>query len=692
MTRIQDMAKWVTSLKFSDIPESVKDRARYQILGVVAAAHAGGISPSTKKLIAAVRNWDGGGKFPLITTGEGLSLHGALFADASLSMAHDYDDYLFLGHTGHSAVFTSLLVALKEGKSVGEMIAALVAANEVGGRMGAACLIGPQNGQVWTFIHLVEAAAAASKLMGLDARQTAHAIAIALYQPNLALFPGFMGPDTKILSASQTSLGGLMAAELAREGFTGPLDVIENRQGFLNQFSYAPLEFMLTGYGKSWVTESIAYKLVPGCAYIDTAVDAMMMVLDKFKQKTGRELGPQDVREIEVKASLLTTEMNRMSESHVGQGVLNPISINFSIAANLAIMVLVGDLRVEHLDPDWLELHKEEILALCRRIRLHHDWAMSLGVTEAFRKVLDLGKVVDYVGLAKLVTARRKAMKHIGSDVSLGLKDFAEMRKAAGEEGRDYVRKMAGGLWKGLFTAKRCTGKGGPLDLADSDFSKFLMPFAAEVTIKTTDWKEFSARQNIPFGAPGQPWDDTARRVKAKFRRETKRNLSDEQIEWIEEHVDRLEKVASVKELLEHLHPTPASQKHRAAKKHEPRRETTPPPPPDRQKEKKPPLPAMTPADSEDLPPIIFEPVRKTADIPHEKPRHEKRLYEPKPQPPRREPERRPESRPERRPERKQAQPQAAQKSIGVSMRRARPGEKQPRPSKGAKRMRPRRP
>lgn len=692
MTRIQEMARWVASLKYSDIPEAVRDRAKRQILSVIAAAHAGGISPAAKKLVAAVKSWDGGGNFPLITNGEGLSLHGALFANASLCMAHDYDDYLFLGHTGHSAVFTSLLVALKEGRSIEEMMAAQVAANEVGGRMGAACLIGPQNGQVWTFIHLVAAAAAASKLMGLDAQQTAHALAIALYQPNFALFPGFMGPDTKLLSASQTSLGGLMAAELAREGFTGPLDVIENRQGFLNQFSYAPLEFMLTGYGKSWVTESIAFKLVPGCAYIDTAVDAMMMALDKFKRQTGRELGPQDVREIEVKASMLTTEMDRLSAAHVGQGELNPIALNFSIAANLAIVVLAGGLRVEHLDPDWLELHREEITALCRRIRLQHDWSMSIGVTEAFRKVLDLGKIVDHVGLGKLIGARRKAARHLGGEVSLGLKDFMEMRKAAGDEGREYVKRMASGFWKGLFTPKRRAGlpgqeRSGPPDLGESDFSKFTMPFAAEVMLKTTDWKEYSARQDIPWGAPGQPWEDTSRRVKDKFRREAKRNLSDEQIEWIMSHIDTIERVASVKELLENLHPTPESRKYRAAKARErrdapppPREKAKPFPPPPSEKAKAPPSPPAIPSSDNDLPPIIFEPVTKPPHIPRERPRPQPETREAKPLPAK------------KAPEREHFQPVAKPKAVGVTMRRAKRGEKQPRPSKGAKRTRSRRP
>lgn len=554
-TRIEEMAKWAHSLGFEKIPARVIERAKYQLINTVAAAHAGAISPAAHKLITAASKWDAGGGFPITATGKKLSLHGALFVNAALSMAHDYDDYLFLGHTGHSAVFASLLVGLSENRSMKEILAAQVLGNEIGGRLGAACLIGPHNGQMWTHIHVAETAAIAAKLMGLDAKGIAHAVAIGFYQPPFALAPGFMGPDTKLLSAAQTSLAGLMAAELAREGFTGPLDVIENPRGFLAQFSYAPLEFMLSGWGKSWVTDSLAYKIVPGCAYIDTCVDAVKMVLEKYKSKMGRDMAPTDVREVEVRASLLTIGMNHLSEEYVGRGDLNPIAINFSIPANVAILILTGDLRVENLDPDWLELHREDIMAFCRRVNLVHDWEMSLGVTEAMNRVLDLSRVVDSVGLAKLMKARRKAAAHFGIGVSLGIRDFIEMRKKAGAKGREYFERMASGAWKRVIGVKGASKAGSAIDLGDCDFSKFTMPFAAEVVVRTTDWKEYSAKQNIPYGGPGQPWEDTVERVRGKFRREAGRNISSTQIDWVVNNLSELENISSIRRLIDNLVP-----------------------------------------------------------------------------------------------------------------------------------------
>lgn len=644
MAILEETAKWACELEFEKIPPTVVEKAKLQILSVIAAAHAGVVSPSSQKLLAAVKKWDNGGTFPVLATGDRLSLAGALFANTSLCMAHDYDDYLFLGHTGHSAVFTSLLVGYAQKASLKDIITAQTIANEVGGRLGAACVIGPQNGQLWTFIHLVEAAVTASKLLKLDAEQTAHAMAISLYQPNFALFPGFMGPDSKILSASQTSTAGFLSALLAKEGFTGALDIIEHKQGFLAQFSYLPLEFMLTGLGKSWVSETIAYKLVPGCAYIDSAVDAMAAALQRFKQRNHRNITSRDIKEIEVKTSLLSVEMNALSAPYLARGELNPIAINFSIPANLAIMVLTETLKVDYLHPDWLELHKEDILSLCRRIKLHHDWSMTLEVMKAFGKVLDFRKITDHVGIAKLISARRKASKHYGSAMDISLKELSRMRRASRSQGTNYFKDIAGGILRSILAPKRMPLESSTPDLGDCDFSKLTMPFGAEVTIKTADWKEYSATIDIPLGAPGRPWEETTAKVKEKFTTECNRNLTQQQIVKFMENL-YTDGDIPVEKLIDLVTHSAAVQEEK-----KPKREIV---------------------EDSDLPPIIFEPIKQSDKTPEKRETAEAQKIPPEP-------------------------PLMEKKEIKVSvvgrMRRAKPGEKPPKPPKSAPRKRPRRP
>src|SRR5207245_8633309 len=142
-----------------------------------------------------------------------------VYAGAAASVAHDWDDYLFMGHTGHSSVWVARALAGEPDTA----LRAQIAGNEVAGRLGAALLLGPHNGQFWSAIHCASAAAAAGVAMGLEGERVAHAIAIALYQPPYGLWPGFMGPDTKLLTAAEPAVQGARAAMLAAGGVDGPL-------------------------------------------------------------------------------------------------------------------------------------------------------------------------------------------------------------------------------------------------------------------------------------------------------------------------------------------------------------------------------------------------------------------------------------------------------------------------------------
>src|SRR5207247_2289248 len=103
----------------------------------------------------------------------------------------------------HSSVWAAKAFAAGDEE---RRLVAQIAGNELAGRLGAALLLGPHNGQFWASIHCASGAAAAGVAMGLDADRLAHALAIALYQPPYGLLPGFMGPRTKLLTAAEPAM------------------------------------------------------------------------------------------------------------------------------------------------------------------------------------------------------------------------------------------------------------------------------------------------------------------------------------------------------------------------------------------------------------------------------------------------------------------------------------------------------
>ena len=186
MTICEEIAEWAVGLRPEDLPASVRERADLQAMCVAAGRRAGEEAAAPFAAVAP----DG----PV----------GEIYRSAAASIAHDWDDYLFMGHTGHSAVPAAAAFAPNPGRA----LLAQVAANEVAGRLGAALFLGPHNGQFWASIHCASAAVAASIGLGLGAERTAQALAIALYQPPYGMWPGFMGPKSKLLTAAEPSAVG----------------------------------------------------------------------------------------------------------------------------------------------------------------------------------------------------------------------------------------------------------------------------------------------------------------------------------------------------------------------------------------------------------------------------------------------------------------------------------------------------
>jgi len=502
VTAVEDIAAWVAGLSAANLPADVVDLCRDQRRSVLGAVAASSGDAAARRILDAVRAWAAGGPVETVALGRPVSVGDALYATTVLSMALDFDDYVCFGHTGHSAVLVPVLLAAETGSSATEQLVAQAAANEVEARLGGACLIGPQNGQLWSFIHAAGAALAAGRLLDLDPGRLAHALAIALYQPPRATIPGFMAPDSKLLTAAEPALAGLRAARLAAAGVTGPLDTLEHPDGFLGAFADAPLAGMLSGLGQAWATRTLCVKPYPGCAYLDTTVDALL------------ELGPPKPEEVDlvvVEASILTCEMDRMSRRYAmpfdpagaptpasapsgtpnppgpWQGTPTPVTINFSVAWNVAATLLGGELTPRQTEAGWLAGHEHDLRALAAKVELRHDWGLTRLATDSFAGLVPPGRVARDAGLGHL---RR----------SVG-----RLRTRGGDGGGAGVRDLRGIgqlLWPlpDLRSLSRSRDFWQP-DVVDS----FAMTFPARVRVQRTDGREDVATVATPRGAAGHP-------------------------------------------------------------------------------------------------------------------------------------------------------------------------------------------
>jgi 2-methylcitrate dehydratase PrpD len=482
VTKLLEIATWASGLRLEDVPDSVRERAELQRASVLAGGRAGAESPAVERLRAATRRW--AGKGPCSVAGARFKLEpaAAVYANAAASIAHDWDDYLYMGHTGHSSVWTSRAVAEVEKAEPGDALLAQIAANEVSGRLGAALFFGPHNGQFWSSIHGPGAALAAGMLTGLEGEELAHAMAIALYQPPYGLWPGFMGPDTKLLTAAEPAAQGIRAAELAAQGFTGPLDVIEDPRGLLTHFAFVPRPSMLDALGETWLTDTLAYKPLPGCAYLQSSLEAVLRL------RAENDLAADDVTAVDVEGGWLTTGM----ESLAAGERITPVRVNFSLALSAAVALAAGRLTHEELDPGWLLDHEEELQRLAGRVRLTHDWELTLQTVRGTTEAIPLRAATAGVPARRWAALPRR-MRETGMD-ELGL-GWSELRELLGSS---EARAALGDLVRG--------GRGGgrPVGLAALDTSRLRMTFPARVRMRLRSGRSLETDGREP-GSCGRP-------------------------------------------------------------------------------------------------------------------------------------------------------------------------------------------
>jgi 2-methylcitrate dehydratase PrpD len=492
----RDLARFATELSFERIPSRVIEKTKLQILSVLGASFAGARSGVCNKILAAAREWSSGadGDVSLIGNNDRLPLHHALYANSSFSIVHDFDDYLFAGHTGHSAVLTSLAWAEKLGRSGREMLAAAVVANEVGGRLGAAFLLGPQNGQMWSYIHLLEAVCVSGRFLGLDTDAIAHAIGIAFTQPPYPLLPAFFGPDSKATLAATPTVAGVQAAELAANGVTGAREILGGPDGFIARVAQRPLWLVFSGYGSAWLTDSLCFKVVPGCAYIDTAVDA----LDEIETERGQRFAADEIDNIRCESNYLTAGMEMLSIRYGGRAKLSPITVNFSVALSLAVKVLFGALDTQFLEHDFLTSNRDRIVSLADKIKVENDAAM---------------------------TARMSGLDSVGID----------LRRYLGGEGD--------------------ASKGHEPTLDGVSFEKYRMAFPVRLVVRTHDGKEFAKVAETPTGGAGRPFDETRARVREKFLSHATPSISTNRAQAALQIIEELESAGDIRALAEQLRP-----------------------------------------------------------------------------------------------------------------------------------------
>ncbi|MFP4475666.1 MAG: MmgE/PrpD family protein [Desulfatibacillaceae bacterium] len=431
------LARFAVSADGAAIPAEMIGHAKVAFMDWVGVTYGGKDDPLVDRLIAYSRIMGGNEDATVLGRDMKTSMEHAALINGAASHALDYDDTLvsFLGHPSVTLFPALLALAEKEGKSGRAMLEAYLVGLQVGGTTGASAGLDHYLAG-WhatsTLGHLA-ASAACAKLLGLNEQGMINAIGIGATQAGG--LKRVFGTMCKPFHAGRAAMSGLMAALLAREGFTSAEDIIEGPQGFFEVLKGKVNEDILGFLGLGWDVVNLSQKYHASCHATHSPLEAARAAVAQAG------ITVDDIREIRVRSSEMA--LGAAYREDAKNGLEGKFCIPYCVANALLNEITgnqaftderVNDPAVQALMKKVVRIKDESLTGLEARVEVE---AADGAVTEAFSDILqqipDLEAKKERVG-AKFIdlcepvlgseTTRRKKAEIEALDTIADMADF----------------------------------------------------------------------------------------------------------------------------------------------------------------------------------------------------------------------------------------------------------------------------
>lgn len=364
------LAQHAATLRYEALPPALVEMIKQCVLDTFGVSMgASTLAPEARILADYVKDQGGKPEATLLGFGGKAPAPLAAFLNGSLGHMLDYDD---MGDAGHPSIVTipvALAIAEKNGGVDGrEFIAAVAAGMDVMTRISRAIDV-PD----WTMtegwfatqlIGYLAGAAAAGRLLGLDAEQMENALGIGFNQlSGTRQMAEGAATHMRSMQAGFSGQGAVLAAELARRGIIGSKDVVEGRYGFFRTYIRGcepDWDGIVDGLGVKFpLLEKHGFKVWPACAYTRTTNASTLAMREQHGLK------PEDIESITIVGGTGGTQ--QLCEPLAAKRRPR-VSIDgkFSIPFTTAIMAAKGNVTLR----DYTEagLRDTEVLAMADRV------------------------------------------------------------------------------------------------------------------------------------------------------------------------------------------------------------------------------------------------------------------------------------------------------------------------------------
>ncbi|MPY71932.1 MAG: MmgE/PrpD family protein [Alphaproteobacteria bacterium] len=339
----REICAFALETRIENIPVEVLARGRIHILDTLGVALAGAKAEASGIVRDHIEALGAAGQARIFGTGvrtaprfaamaNGTAMHTDNFDDTSPQAAPDRNGGI---HASAAALPAALALAEERGLGGAAVSAAYHVGVEIACRLNHAVDNRHYQGGFHTTgtLNVFGAAAAAARLIGLDAARTSHAIAIAASQASgIRANFGAMAEQTHAGHAAEC---GLNAADLARRGLTGAADAMEARFGWMDAASL----------GGGWVREAICGRLGRPWAFEDPGMSIKpwpngalthpaMTLVSRLRREHG--IAPEAVEAVSVRTNA------RVRDILVNDAPADAMQAKFSIPFAVGCLLVEG--------------------------------------------------------------------------------------------------------------------------------------------------------------------------------------------------------------------------------------------------------------------------------------------------------------------------------------------------------------
>jgi 2-methylcitrate dehydratase PrpD len=380
----QVLAEYIAGCRFEALSREVVDATVRCIQDLLGVALAGVKTPWAEKVASVAAASGGTSQATLWGRGRQGSVVAAALVNGTAAHALDYDDDPGCCHIGAVIIPAALAVAEVQRSTPQEFLTAVCAGYDVTTRVSDGidpALLYARGYHPTSVCGVFGAAAAAGRLMRLPPEVVTNGLGIAgsFSAGNLEFLSD--GAMTKRLQAGKAAADGVLAAQLAAEGFTGPRSVLEGPYGLWRYTERRRAPAFTADLGVRYAVREVHFKQHACCLGSAAAVDGVLELI------AGERLGPADIESLRV--GLCQAGYAIVAEPYPeDHAPANMLEAQMSLRFTLAVAGIDGIVGAPQFADE--RLRDRRVLALARRIHPYLHPALASAPADDVTAYIDL--------------------------------------------------------------------------------------------------------------------------------------------------------------------------------------------------------------------------------------------------------------------------------------------------------------